>query len=132
MRVLVSVLIWASLSSLLLNVSGCASVGVAQDAKGTGVKRIYQKPVSEAWRAMRNAVVSTGGVIKEEDKEDCSVLSEYGVSWFSWGERVGVFCRAVTPTQTEIEIVSKPAVSTNVTATDWTSAIFRQLDSHLK
>ncbi|WP_321779093.1 hypothetical protein [Sulfurimonas sp.] len=69
--------------------SGCSTVQVAKDSKGTGTKKIYTKSKLEVWSAMKIAVVNTGGEIVEEDTNKCSVLAKYGVSAFSWGERVG-------------------------------------------
>jgi hypothetical protein len=126
------------------------SVEVAKNARGAGVKRTYQKPVSEVWSAMRHAVVKTGGVIQREDKENCSILAEYGIGLLSWGERVAIFCepiKKVTSTswdldqlmlrydyelQTETEVVSRRADLPNETATYRTDEIYSHMDAQLK
>jgi hypothetical protein len=56
------------------------------------------------------------------------VLAEYGVSAFSWGERVGVFSRRAGKGETRVEVVSKRAVAVNVTAKDRTDEIFAALE----
>ncbi len=111
---------------------GCASVQEAKDARGTGVKRIYDKPVSDVWNAMHTAVQDSGGEIKEEDEGACSILVEYGPSAFSWGERVGLFCSSITPAQTETEIVSRRAIKMNAFAKNWTSDLYKRMDASLK
>lgn len=117
---------------ILAFLSGCASVQVAKDARGTGQKKIYEKPMSQVWDAMKQAVLKTGGSIKSENTDDCSILAEYGAGLFSWGERVGVFCVVISENKTETEVVSKRAVSMNITASDWTNDIYKELDKLLE
>lgn len=117
---------------IFIILSGCASVQVAKDARGTGQKKIYEKPMSQVWGAMKQAVLNTGGSIVSENTNDCSILAKYGVGAFSWGERVGVFCVVISENKTETEVVSKRAVSMKITASDWTKDIYKELDELLK
>lgn len=119
-------------SIIFITLSGCATVEVAKDARGTGQQKIYDKPKSEVWVAMKQAVLSTGGSVVSENANDCSILADYGVGLVSWGERVGVFCVVISPNKTETEVVSKRAVSMNITASDWTNAIYKELDKLLE
>ena len=118
--------------SAVLALSGCATSQVAKEAKGTGIKKTYEKSSSIVWDAMKEAVSSTGGEITEENKRDCSILADYSVSAFSWGERVGIFCTELGSNKTETEVVSKRAVSVNISSTDWTEEIYKILDKELK
>lgn len=111
---------------------GCATSQVAKDAKGTGVKKVYDKPTSAVWNAMKTAVSKTGGEVAEENEQECSILAIYNASAFSWGERVGIFCSKQSESKTETEVVSKRAISVNITATDWTEEIYKILDEELK
>ncbi len=122
----------SALLSVSLLLGGCATTQVAQGAKGTGVTKVYERPIPVVWKAMNKAITETGGDITQEDIQECSILAEYGVSAFSWGERVGVFCTKQSANTTEIEVVSKRAVSVNVTADDLTEKIYTVLDSELK
>ena len=115
-----------------LTLAGCATSEVAKYAKGTGVKKVYDKPESTVWHAMKAAITITDGEIVEENQQECTIYANYGVSWFSWGERVGVFCAAQGGDKTEAEVVSKRAVRANVTADDLTEDIFKALDEELK
>lgn len=115
-----------------LTLSGCATTQIAKDAKGTGIKKTYENTLSVVWDAMKVAVFKTGGEVTEENEKDCSILADYGVSAFSWGERVGVFCAKIDSNKTETEVVSKRAMSVNITATDWTEEIYKILDEELK
>lgn len=117
---------------MTLLLGGCATPQIALDAKGTGVVKVYDKPKPVVWTAMKKAVRGTGGAIAVENEKDCEIAAKYGVTAFSWGERVGLFCRSLSADRTEIEVVSKPAISVNITARDWTSEIYEALDTELR
>ena len=110
----------------------CATPQIALDAKGTGAKKVYDRPKLVVWTAMKKAIRDTGGAISVESEKDCEIAAEYGVTAFSWGERVGLFCRPISEDKTETEVVSKPAISWNITAKDWTREIFKALDTELR
>lgn len=116
----------------IIFLNGCATTEAAKESKGTGTKKIYEKPMSEVWIAMKAAVEITGGKIVEENVGECTILATYWSSAFSWGERVGLFCVELSPTQTEIEVISKRAVAMNITAADWTEKIYAALDKQLE
>ncbi len=113
-------------------ISGCATVQVAQDAKGTGKKRVFDKPESMVWPAMQTAITATGGQIISQDQDTCSILARYGASLFSWGERVAIFCTPLSESKTETEVVSKRAISVNITASDWTHKVYGILERELR
>lgn len=122
------ILVMAIVSIML---GGCASVQVAKEAEGTGSIRIYDKPKAEVWVAMKMAIDETGGQIVNEDEEQCTVLANYSVSLFSWGERVAIFCRPISESKTETEVISKRAVAVNITASDWTEEVYAVLEREL-
>jgi len=116
---------------ICLALTGCASVQVARDARGQGLTKVYRGSQQDIFYAMHNAVLETSGKIVEENKSECSVLGRYGMTAFSWGERVGIFCYRISESEYQVEVVSKRAVGPNITAKDWTAQIFRVLDSEL-
>lgn len=101
------------------------------EGRGSGQKKVYKADMEKAWRAMPRAVVQSGATVKESDKAQCAVLGETGVSAFSWGERISVYCTRKSDTEVEIEVVSKRAFALNFTAPDSTSRIFTLLDGEL-
>ena len=120
--------------ALLLVAALLAAPAFAQDileGRGTGQKKRYKADLEKAWRAMPRAVVQSGATVKESDKAKCAVLGETGVSAFSWGERISVFCEKKSDTEVEIEVVSKRAFALNLSASDSTARIFTLLDSEL-
>jgi len=120
--------------SVIVLAAALSAPALAQDlleGRGTGQKKVYRTDLEKAWRAMPRAVVQSGATVKESDKSQCAVLGETGVSAFSWGERISVFCTSRSDTEVEIEVVSKRAFALNLTASDSTSRIFTLLDGEL-
>ncbi|MGH1456655.1 MAG: hypothetical protein ACRBDI_07730 [Alphaproteobacteria bacterium] len=112
--------------------NACASVDAAKDEKGLGLTKTYNVGFDTAWTASTAAIQDTGGKVVETSKETGTILASYGVSAFSWGERVGVYLNTVNENSTQIEVASKRAVGMNVTATDWEPKIHAKIGENLE
>ncbi len=112
----------------ILTLTACSSLHSIPDSKGSGKKKTYNATVDDTWEAMLIAVSQTKGFIRQEHKDTCTVLAEYNMSMFSWGENVAVFCYKKSDKTTEVEVISKAKVATNITASNWTDDVFRELD----
>lgn len=67
-----------------------------------------------------------------ENKAEGTLLAERTMTAFSWGEKVAIFVDRVTgKVSTRVEVVSKRALATNVTAPDWDKMLFKALDAKL-
>ena len=112
---------------------GCATISTVRQAQGTGTKKVYAVPLSDLSSKVRKALGVLGLQIVEietsEDGKKVSILAEKGLSAFSYGERVAVFLTEVGPQQTQVEVVSKKVLATNIFARTWTADIFKTLDS---
>jgi hypothetical protein len=61
-----------------------------------------------------------------------SILVKGAVSTFSWGENVAVYVKdAGGKVETRVEVISKRAFALNVTASDWESRLFADIDKKL-
>lgn len=109
----------------------CASSNAAKTAKGSGQSVVYNAAYDKTWNASINAVEATGGEIVEQDKVKGDIVATYGVSAFSWGERVAVFLKSLAKNKTEVEVVSKRAVGMNVTAANWQDDIHQKIADNL-
>ena len=112
---------------------GCATISTVRQAQGTGTEKVYSVPLSDLSSKARKALGVLGLQIVEtetsEDGKQVSILAEKGLSEFSYGERVAIFLTEVGPQQTQVEVVSKKVLATNVFARTWTADIFKTLDS---
>jgi hypothetical protein len=119
--------------ALLFLTIGCATVQDARMAKGSGLWKVYPLPYETVWRAVAASMEGLGLVIVLQSTSDGVVLAEHGMSAFSWGERIAVFVDDVGgQIRTRVEVVSKRALATNVTAKDWEAPILEAIDSRLR
>jgi hypothetical protein len=113
--------------------SGCATLADAQAAKGSGTAKVYDKPYDIVWTAVIESVKSTGLDLVAENKSKGTVLGQGKVGAFTWGENVAIFVEDVGgKIRTRVEVVNKRALATNITARDWESRIFEDLDKRLR
>jgi hypothetical protein len=111
---------------------GCvATLEDAQAAKGSGTSRIYQKPHDVVWPVVLEAITSSGLNLTSANKETGRILAQRGPTIVSWGENVAIFVDGSDKATTRVEIVSKAALVTNVTATNWERRLFEALDKRL-
>jgi len=125
------ILIACALSSAML--SGCSTLSTAQEAKGSGMSRIYNKDYNTVWNATDEVVRNSGLSVASSNKEKGEILAESGMGAFTYGENVAVFVTELDKTpQTKVEVVSKRVLATNVTAKDWDELLLRHLDGRLR
>ena len=112
---------------------GCvATLQDAQAAKGSGTSRTYQKPYDVVWPVVLDAITSSGLNLASADKATGRILAQRGPTIVSWGENVAIFVDgSIEKSSTRVEVVSKAALVTNVTATDWGRRLFEVLDKRL-
>jgi hypothetical protein len=119
--------------TLLFLTMGCATVQDARMAKGSGLWKVYPLPYETVWRAVAGSMEGLGLVVVLQSSADGVVLAEHGMSAFSWGERIAVFVEDVGGRiRTRVEVVSKRALATNITAKDWEAPILEAIDSQLR
>jgi hypothetical protein len=121
----------ALLSTALI--TGCANMADATAARGQGVAHVYDQPFDTVWDALNASVKETDLTIVSADKASGTLLAKRSMTAFSWGENVAIFVDRVTgKVSTRVEIVSKRALATNITAPDWDKTLFKALDARLK
>ena len=119
------------LFALVLN-SGCASLKDAQDARGTGAAKIYDKPYNTVWNAVLQSVNASGLDLVAEIRDKGTILAQGKVGAFTWGENVAIFVEQAGGTaRTRVEVVNRRSFGPNITAADWERRIFEELDKRL-
>ncbi len=112
--------------------TGCTTLQDASEARGTGVSKEFEKPYGVVWDAVVQVVEASNLDLVAADKDDGKVLAQKGMSAFSYGENVAVFVTEATPESTEVEVVSKRALATNVVAKNWTKYILESIEKLLQ
>jgi hypothetical protein len=104
----------------------------AKAGRGTGKSRIYDKPLDVVWDATVEVVKTSGLDLVAEDKSNWTILAQRGMRGFTYGENVAVFVAELDgKTATRVEVVNKRSFAANITAANWASRIFRELDKNL-
>lgn len=111
---------------------GCASTETVKDAKGQGVKRVYQSAYEPVFNAALAAAKTKQLEVVESNKDTGRVVLSHGVTLWSWGERIAVFVKAATAQTTEVEIVSKAVVAPLNFPPDWERILLEQIDLELR
>lgn len=117
--------------AVALSLTGCSSINTALNAKGSGETKYIDAPIPTVWPELQTAVVLSGGTVNELRESEKIILADYGGTASSWGEYVAVFC---TPKGkgTQVEVVSKPKLKTNITYVRRGKDIWHQLHLLLK
>jgi hypothetical protein len=125
----------ASLSVLLLSLlsmTACTTLADARLAKGSGVKKTYPQNFDKTWNATVCSFNGLGLSIAGENKEEGYILAQRGMTAFSYGENVAAFVSKVEKNKTQVEVVSKKAMSTNLFAPDWSQDVLSGVSGCLK
>jgi len=116
-----------------LTFTGCATTSNAQADRGKGVIVTYAAPFDKVWAALPEILKELGLHAGSANEKDGVILVERGASAWSWGERVAIFVERIgTQGNSRVEVVSKDALGTNITATDWAKQIHAKLASRFK
>ena len=112
---------------LLMAPTGCATVATVQRSQGQGISRSYPYPFAVTFESARDALQELGieivEVMRSPDGHSGSIIGKKSLSLFSYGERIAVFVSTQNERSTQVEVVSKRVLATNVFAKDWTQDI---------
>ena len=118
---------------LLTSLNACNTLKDAKEAKGKGASKTYEFSYDKVWNAAVKVVEESKLEIASKDKNSGEILAEGAISAFSWGEKVVVFVEKDKngKIKTRVEVVSKRALATNITAKNWEGYILENLEKEL-
>ncbi|UCC55415.1 MAG: hypothetical protein JSU75_08560 [Gammaproteobacteria bacterium] len=120
-----------NLALLAILLAGCATTDTVRQEKGMGDKQLFEHPYDAVFEATLVVAGNQGLEVVEQDRDNGTIILSHGVTLWSWGERVAVFIRKMSATQTEVEIISKPVMAPLNFPPDWVSRIFEGIDKEL-
>lgn len=111
--------------------TGCSTLKDVRAARGSGTSHVFNAPFEKVWTVIPKAAneldLSVVGLYPDERY----VLVERGWTAFSWGEKVAIFAEPLGTTRTEVEIVSKRVLATNITAPNWERRLLAKIAEFL-
>jgi hypothetical protein len=120
-----------NLALFAILLAGCATTDTVRQEKGEGDKQLFEHPYDVVFEATLVVAGNEGLEMVEQDRDNGTIILSHGVTLWSWGERVAVFIRKMSATQTEVEIISKPVMAPLNFPPDWVSRIFEGIDREL-
>lgn len=123
--------VFIALAAVAFLGGGCNTLGDAKASRGRGLTRTYPASFDRVWSEVPPAANDLDLSIAGSYKSERYILAERGTTMFSWGEKVAVFLDPVGPQSTLVEVVSKRAVSVNITAADFEKRLLDKIGERL-
>ena len=120
------------LLTCIVFIQGCSTLADARKAEGEGTKKTFPASFEKTWNASNTALVKLKLEIASENRDKGYILAQRGISFASYGENVAVFVKKKTPSETQVEVVSKKSMATNIFAPDWTESVLNEIGLALK
>ena len=114
----------------VLTLQGCTTLADARKAEGEGVRKVYKADIETTWKKTIQVLGKLNLDVATENKQEGYILAQRGMGVFqmSYGENIAIFLKPKTATETEVEVVSKKVMTTNIFAPDWSDDIQKQLN----
>ncbi len=117
---------------LVVLFAGCTTVsGMRKAPSNKGVARTYNLSYPGAFDVALHACEILDFKISEKDFVNKVIIASEGMSLFSWGERIGIYFREISPTETEVRVVSKAKVKTHVLAPHWADDVHQAIETRI-
>ena len=117
--------------ALLLAASGCSTSKSVSQMQGQGIKQTYNVAFDPVWRAAVDAVQIGDLRVLNADRQTGYIAARRGMRPESFGENVGLWVTRVSPTQTQVEVVSRQAGPPKFAIKNWQKDILRSIDANL-
>lgn len=112
-------------------IAGCASMGSISSLKGHGHFRVYNFPYQTVWDAVPKAMESLKLSVAVADEKEGKILTDTPLTLWSYGEAIAVFVTRIDDSRTNVEVVSRKKMGTNIFAFSYQDRILDALDREL-
>lgn len=118
---------------LLFVLTGCTTVGGMQTATPSGGNvQSYDVSYQKAYDAAQYACNYLDFKVESENAEQGNIVASKGMTALSYGERVGIYLKKITPEKTEVRVISKAKLQTNIFAPKWDDKIHQEIRNRLQ
>jgi hypothetical protein len=125
MKVLAGVLM------LVFVVCGCSTTSSVSQKQGKGTRQVYRAPFDHVWRAAVDAAQIGNLEILNANREQGYIAAKRGVQKETFGENVGLWITRISPTETQVEVVSRQAGPPVLWLKNWENEILRSIEANL-
>ena len=99
--------------------------------QGHGTKQVYRAPFDQVWRAAVDAAQIGNLEILSANREHGYIFAKRGVQKETFGENVGLWVKRLSPTETQVEVVSRQAGPPVFWLKNWEHEILRTIEANL-
>lgn len=117
--------------ALALALCGCSTTSSVARKQGHGTKQVYRAPFDQVWRAAVDASQLGDLQILSADRSHGYISAKRGIQIETFGENVGVWVTSVSPTETQVEVVSRQAGPPALYLKNWEHEILRAVEANL-
>ena len=112
-------------------VCGCSTTSSVAQKQGKGSRQVYPAPFDQVWRAAVDAAQIGNLEILNANREQGYIAAKRGVQKETFGENVGLWITRVSPTETQVEVVSRQAGPPVFWLKNWENEILRTIEANL-
>jgi hypothetical protein len=117
--------------AVALMFTGCSTPGSVSQLKGQGSSVVYNSSFDRVWSAAIAASQTGDLYILNADKSQGYISAKRGLRPETFGENVAIWVRVVSPTQTEVEVVSRQAGPPVLMSRNWEKRILSSIAANL-
>lgn len=111
--------------------NGCSTAHSVTKMEGQGTRSIYNASYDRVWAAAVAAAQTGDLYILIADKEKGTISAKRGMTPTTFGENVSIWIRSVSPTQTQVEVVSRQGGPPVFTIKNWEKPLLDAIAANL-
>jgi hypothetical protein len=111
--------------------TGCSTPQSVAKLQGKGVTEVYNAGFDRIWSAAVASAQTGDMYILHADKARGFISAKRSLRPETFGENVAIWVRAVSPKQTEVEVVSRQAGPPVLIMTNWEKRILAYIQANL-
>ncbi len=115
----------------IVAMTGCATRQQVARMEGHGRREVYNASYDQVWRAAIDAAQVGDLRVVDADRANGFIAAGRGIRPHTFGENVGIWVRAISPTQTEVEVTSQQAGPPALWLKNWERDIFAAVRANL-
>jgi len=110
---------------------GCSTPKTVAAKRGLGTKQVYHAGYDQVWRAAVDATQLGDLHVLQADRAAGFISAKRGLRIETFGENVAVWVTRISPTETEVEVVSRQAGPPKFWFKNWEKEIHQAIAANL-
>lgn len=111
--------------------NGCSTANSVTKMEGEGTRSLYNASYDRVWAAAVAAAQTGDLYILRADKERGTISAKRGMTPTTFGENVSIWVRSISPTQTQVEVVSRQGGPPVFTIKNWEKPLLDAIAANL-